>query len=298
MTVVKNFTKTEKGIISTLLYFGLFEHPLRVDEIWNFNRVKCSKSKIEKCLHQLCEQNIVLKEGNWFAINQNKKLLNEAALLNRNIQKRLRSAYKLARILSQFPFVKGVALSGDLSKGMIYGFQTIDLCFIVKNQRLWLAYFILSSFLKIAQTFSSFQTIRITSILEEDHLKIEHEDIETAIEIMTLVPLYNSAEILRILKSNTWISKYFPNQDWGKIIETTTFRANILANFTIVKILRWPFKIMNQIASMICKKLFKKVRNQYTYLPLNGKMLYERDRSAYRDDHRRLLKHFGINSRI
>lgn len=290
-----NFNRIEESILSTLLYFGMFEHPLKANEVWIFNQTDCSLKEVQMSLSDLVERGFLYQEGSWYTVSQQKDFVPQLARLNAKSQRKLRNAYKFARALSKLPFVRSIALSGDLAKGVSKGFKTIDFSFIVKENRMWIAYLCINTFLKVMQKFSWYRTIRVSSVLEENNLELEDKSLSTAIDVMTLVPLYNTNELLSILKANSWIKRYFPNQNWKKILEIQIFEGGVFSKIGIIQFLKTPLSWVNSLLKIYFLKISRKQKT-YSIGKKHQNIILNRSDKKINKRHHLLLKQYGIKS--
>jgi hypothetical protein len=113
------------------------------------------------------------------------------------------------KLIKSFPFVKGVAISGSLSKGVMYEDGDIDYFIITAKDRLWICRTLLILFKKIF-LLNSRKYFCVNYFVDEDNLQIPDKNIFTAVEISFLLPIYNAALVQQLKVENNWIKEYFP----------------------------------------------------------------------------------------
>ncbi len=112
-------------------------------------------------------------------------------------------------LISMFPFVRGIAVSGSLSKGVMHLDGDIDYFIITAPERLWICRSFLILFKKIF-LLNSKKYFCVNYFVDENNLKIIDENIFTAIEITYLLPVFNDQLVQKLKDSNKWTQSYFP----------------------------------------------------------------------------------------
>lgn len=142
----------------------------------------------------------------------------------------LKTAKKVATILSFFPYIRGVAVSGSLSKYYADDRSDIDFFIITAKNRLWIARTITHLLKKISFLFRKQHLLCMNYFIDEQRLEIVEQNIFTATEITTLMPMKGAAAFEKFYSSNKWIKKYFPNQ-FMRVTSAREIRGNIIKQF-------------------------------------------------------------------
>ena len=207
-------TTTEKAIIRTLLYFDIFSHPLEKNELYELICTSPDRFAFEKDLETLIEKQLVSKEGEYCYISKSKLSVEERV----KKYERALNYHKIARFITAFicrlPFVRGVMISGSLSKNAISKNDDIDYFIIAKKGRLWLCKFFILLFKKIF-LLNSRKYLCINYFIDERCLEIADKNIFTATEIVFLVPLRNQEIYKQFLDANSWTKLFFPNRPFN-----------------------------------------------------------------------------------
>ncbi|HNG85244.1 MAG TPA: nucleotidyltransferase domain-containing protein [Bacteroidia bacterium] len=124
---------------------------------------------------------------------------------------------KYAKLLATFPFVRGIAVSGSLSKGVMNPDGDIDYFIITKPGRLWICRTLMILFKKLF-LFNSKKYFCVNYFVDENNLQIRDKNIFTATEFVHLIPVFEHSCILNVfLFQNNWVHKYYPNlPDWNR----------------------------------------------------------------------------------
>jgi predicted nucleotidyltransferase len=123
----------------------------------------------------------------------------------------MKTAKKVSQVLARFPFVRGVGISGSLSKNFANESSDIDLFIITASNRLWLARTIMHAFKKLSYLVKCQHYFCMNYFVDEDGLEIEEKNIYTAVEIVTLIPLQGEAVFHNFRAANSWSKSFLPN---------------------------------------------------------------------------------------
>ncbi|MBI3765747.1 MAG: hypothetical protein HY277_04500 [Ignavibacteriales bacterium] len=139
---------------------------------------------------------------------------NELTSLRLRREKLARHRFMIARcmahIIKRCPFVRGIFISGDLSKGVANPKSDIDYVIVTEQNRLWICRTLLTLFKKIF-LLNSKKYFCLNYYIDAKTLTVDDRNYYTATEIAHLKPLYNHELFLRFMNANSWIRKYFPN---------------------------------------------------------------------------------------
>lgn len=123
----------------------------------------------------------------------------------------MKAAKRVGAFIHRFPYVRGVYLSGSLSKHGITG-QDDDLDFfiITKAGRVWAAKLLLIAFKKIV-LLNSEKYFCINLLMSEEELVLNKKNIYIATEAASLVALTNEPLLHAFFAANPWVHSHFPN---------------------------------------------------------------------------------------
>jgi len=204
-------TEVGKDIIRLLLYSDIFKYPLKSSEIYSrLRRNGIGINIFEKELHKLVEEHRVNEVEGYFLLENNIDFVKSRKEANANASLMLLRAYKKAKLISNFPFVRAVFLSGSISKGYADKKSDIDYFIITKPGRLWIARTLLIMYKKIF-LLNSYKYFCLNYFVDQDHLEIDDRNIFTATELTTLIPVCNIEEYNRLCDSNPWVINYYPH---------------------------------------------------------------------------------------
>ncbi len=204
----------QRDILRTLLYYDIWQFPLSANELYAFlPGTRLPRPAFSAYLSTNGPGPAVGQYDGYFYIEPRTR---EVVLERRRRQKRARKLWRMARvschIIKRVPFVRGVFISGDLSKNATVPGSDIDFFILTAAGRLWIARALLILFKKTV-LLNKKKFFCVNSFVTIDNLRLREENIYLATEIAHLKPLYGYAEFRTYLEANSWISHYFPNFD-------------------------------------------------------------------------------------
>jgi predicted nucleotidyltransferase len=204
-------TSLRKSILKTITYYDIFLYPLTAEEVYhNLNTNHTTVEEVKKELEQLSAQKIIHKKGNYYLLKDNEDYITRRQKGNELAVKRLYTAKRISGFIARFPFVRGILLSGSLSKGFMEEDSDIDYFVITSPNRVWFARLSLMLFKKIF-LLNSKRNFCINYFVDSENLEIKEKNSFTAIELATLIPTFGSKLYDELYEKNYWITEFFPN---------------------------------------------------------------------------------------
>lgn len=201
--------QAEKSILRALLYFEIFNYPLTAQEIACFS--DCASPSLAAHLESLEKNNLVFKSDHFYSLQSDPSPIRRRKNGNALAEIKLKTAQRFSRVISWFPFVRAVMLSGSISKGYMDEKSDIDYFIITKPGRLWMVRTSMALFRRVF-LFNSHQNFCTNYFVDETALEIEEKNIYTAVEIITLKPMFGKVTVDRFQEANRWCQHYFPNR--------------------------------------------------------------------------------------
>lgn len=200
--------------LKPLLYFSLFKYPLTKEEVVAFSNSK-DPNTVHRELNSLVEDGVIYKIKDFYSCENDTSQIERRLAGNEGARKIAKKADRMSRLISKFPFVEGVGISGALSKGFFDEDGDIDFFIITSKQRLWVARTLLILFKKIF-LLNSKKYFCVNYFISENSLEIEEKNLFTATELVTLIPMYGNGSFKRFYDINTWAYTKFPNKNFGQ----------------------------------------------------------------------------------
>jgi hypothetical protein len=205
-----DLTCEEQGVLRTLIYYHIFDFPLTVEEISRLADVAwADPDACERAVAQLVDRGLASRRGDMVFLGS------EDAVIRRRraegaAQEILPRARRRARFIAAFPWVRAVAISGTLSKGVHHPGDDVDYFVITAPGRPWLCRVVLMGFKKLF-LFNSRRLFCINYLVAEDHLEVPDRNEFTAAEIAWLRPVTGRGSLAAFDRANDWVGAYLPN---------------------------------------------------------------------------------------
>ena len=196
------------SILRILAYFDIFQYPLTADEIRQFAGRGISEARMEQSLQQLLLSETIFTKNDFFSLHNNPLLAIKRKEGNRRAEKLLPKAITIGRFLYRFPFVRAVGISGSLSKNFADEKADIDFFIITKANRLWIARTIMHLFKKLTFLTGHQHYFCMNYFIDEEALLIEEQNIFTATEIATLIPVRGDTVFDSFFAANNWSNRF------------------------------------------------------------------------------------------
>jgi hypothetical protein len=202
---------TETAVLQTLAYFAVFSHPLTVEEVFAYcNQKSATETEVLKSLEKLVEQGSASQFGDFFQARKDANWVKNRLEYNRRAEEVWPIAERMAKLIGHFPFVRGVFVSGSLSKHCMRPDSDVDFFVVTASGRLWLARTLLVLFKKIF-LLNSHKYFCINYLVDINHLEIEEKNLFTATESVTLLPMWGRDFYDAFCRQNAWAWQYYPH---------------------------------------------------------------------------------------
>ena len=179
----------KKDILATIAYFNMFDYPLKKNEIFIFLGHCDDFLEFERALNFLTNDSVIFKIGEFYSLHDNYALALKRQNGNEKAIHMLKKAEKAAKIISAFPFIKGVAISGSLSKYFADENTDIDFFIITAANRLWISRTLSALFKKLTYLLKMQDLFCMNYFIDESEPVILEKNIYTAMEVATILPL-------------------------------------------------------------------------------------------------------------
>jgi predicted nucleotidyltransferase len=198
-----------QNILKTLAYFDIFNYPLTDEEIMQFLPEKNVRLLFDKSVKKLLEEKKIFKIGEFYSLKNRQSLADRRIDGNNRAKHLLKTARRIAKLLAYFPFVESVCISGSLSKNFADQKSDIDFFIITEANRLWIARSFMHLFKKLSYLAGRQHWFCMNYYIDEIGMEIVEKNIFTAMEIVTLKPMYGQACFKKFIETNSWTTNYF-----------------------------------------------------------------------------------------
>lgn len=236
---ISECTGSQSDILRVVAYFDIFQYPLTLTEIRNYLPRPQALPVFENNLKLLVAEKRLYYHKGFYSLHNNGLLSHRRLEGNERARKLTPKAFKAGRLIYSFPFVRAVFISGSLSKNFADERADIDFFIITKTGRLWISRTLLHLFKKFTYLTGQQHCFCMNYFVDEEAMCINEQNIYTAIEIATIIPVAGKAATIDFLHSNIWTARFFPScepQLTDKLIEPNNHLKRL-----IEKIFKGPF---------------------------------------------------------
>jgi hypothetical protein len=260
----KSLPEIKENILATLAYFDLFNYPLTRTEVYLFLKKKYKTEFFDDALRCLLSSGAIHQFDGFYTLRNDHYLIVRRNEGNERAAELIKIAKKVGSLLIWFPFVRGIAISGSLSKNFADEFSDIDLFIITAKNRLWIARTVMHCFKKLTFLVNKEHYFCMNYYIDEQELEIAEKNIYTAIEIGTLLPIQGDIVFEKFYAANVWIRNFLPNKNM-RIASAKPVKTSILK--TLFELLH-----NNPIGNALDNLLMKITANRWSKKTLNKKL--------------------------
>lgn len=197
------------AILRTLLYYRIFRFPLREDELERFcSRRLPGPEELREVLSRLVARGDAGERDGFYFVGD------EAQAVERRVAERLAAealprALRRSRLIARFPFVRGVALTGTISKGVFREGDDVDFFVVTAKDRVWVCRTLLMLFKKLV-LLDSHRYFCVNYLVAEDALAVPDRNAFTATEVAWLRPVAGGERFEAFFRENRWVTSFLP----------------------------------------------------------------------------------------
>lgn len=257
-------TQLYEHIINALKYFDVFNHALYKHEIYKFLQVDIPEKTFESQLSEMVKIGAIAQSGELYSLENKNNIFQRRLDGADYANQKMSDAHLAAGIISAFPFVRCVCISGSLSKGYADKKSDIDFFIITEHKKLWISRTLLHLFKKITFLANKQHSFCMNYFIDESRLCIEEQNIFTATEIATLIPIYNSSMYHKFIQENDiWVKNLLPNYRYKNTNEEASAKNNRIKQFAewLIKAVTTE-KLNNKLMGITDKRWRKKWENK------------------------------------
>jgi hypothetical protein len=202
---------SRSSILKVVAYFDLFSYPVSMEEIHFFLDQEVPEASLRCALDSLIAEKCLFRLNDFYSLRDDPRLEERRIKGNRHADELLVIADKISRFLYQFPYVRGIGISGSLSKHYADEDADIDYFIITSKDRLWIARTLMHLFKKWSFLRGRQHWYCMNYFIDEDALEIEEKNIFTATELITLLPACGNGGLVKFFDANKWVTGFLPH---------------------------------------------------------------------------------------
>ncbi len=223
----QDLTEIKEHILATLAYFDMFNYPLTRAEIYLFLGKSHHYELFDDGLICLVNSGSVYRFDKFYTLKNDHYLIVRRNEGNKRAEELIKIAGKVGDLLIRFPFVRGIAISGSLSKNFADETSDVDLFIITAKNRLWIARTLMHCFKKLTFFVNKEHLFCMNYYIDMAQLEIVEKNIYTATEVGTLIPLQGDMIFENFYAANTWTRAFLPNKNM-RIASAVSGKASLL----------------------------------------------------------------------
>lgn len=211
----------QKCILRTLNYADIFDYPLKKEEIyrWYIKSFNHPLTSFNEELSDLIKEKLIENKDEYFYLKGRDEIVEFRKRREEWSKEKWEIAEEIAKKLKKIPGIKLIGITGSLAMSNSRKDDDIDLLIITAGNSLWLVrlmVFLFTLILGINRRKPKDREVKnkicFNLFLEENHLKIDPENLFLAHEICQMKPIFERDNIYnRFIKENEWVKKYLPN---------------------------------------------------------------------------------------
>lgn len=223
------------SILQTLAYADIFDYPLTGHEVWDYliGGTKVESKVVQEQLGILADLKRICADGEFYFL----KGRNESVEMRKKREGWSKNKWEIAQRtagkLRIIPTVKMVGITGALAMNNCEEKDDIDLLIVASENCLWLTrllILLISPILGIRRRKSKDIVVKdkicFNLFLEENHLKIEPENLFLAHEIVQVKPILDKDQTYRkFMEENSWVKEYLPNAKKSYDVQCTMYNS-------------------------------------------------------------------------
>ncbi len=205
-------TPLQESILKAVAYFEVFAHPVSAREIYaGMTTNSVDVEDVRLAAEHLVTLNRLRRSGEYFYLSRHAEDLVARRLQRERIAATMmKRARRSAALIRRFPFVRGVFLSGELSKNVASEKSDVDFLIVTAPGRLWVCRALLILFKKTV-LLNRRKYFCLNHFVSEASFEVQRRNLYVAMEIATLKPLSNGALFKRFAQLNGWVRDFLPN---------------------------------------------------------------------------------------
>ena len=205
-------TERQWCIVRCLIYFDIFTYPLTKAEILDNTSYKnITLADVNADLTELLDIGVIAQCDGFYFLPGRQSIIAFRLKVNATAQRFWPKALSMSGLISGFPFVEGVFITGSLAKNCMDEDGDIDYLIITRPGRLWVCRALLTAYKKIF-LLNSRKYFCVNYYVSTDALGVPDENIFTATEITSAVPTYHAITCNKFRESNGWTARFYPNK--------------------------------------------------------------------------------------
>ncbi len=204
----------ERDILRMVLYFDVFRHPLTLAELTRLV-APGQEEEVERACARLMDARRLGGQGVYRFRRGREETVERRRERSRRAERTWPAARRAASVLARFPYVRGLLVTGSLSKNSASADGDVDWLILVEPGRVWSLKSLLQVFRR-ALPEAVRERFCTNYLLDTDHLLLDDRNLFTAVELATAVPVAGPESCTALLDANPWAARFVPGLPWSR----------------------------------------------------------------------------------
>ncbi|MBS1563632.1 MAG: hypothetical protein JST39_04550 [Bacteroidetes bacterium] len=214
----------QNSVVRVLAYFDMFAYPVSEEEILFFLDTEAEPGLLRESLQKLLQEKYIFRYDRFYSLRDDSSLAGKRIKDNQRAAEMMITARRVAAFLYKFPYVRGIGISGSLSKNVAGENADIDFFIITRANRLWIARTLMHLFKKLTFLVGKQHWYCMNYYVDEEALQVEEQNVYTAMELITLIPVSGNGTMQKFFTANEWATVYYPSYAGKAASSNTTAR--------------------------------------------------------------------------
>lgn len=259
--------KLAEAIVSTLVFFSLYDLPLSARRIFELLLgTKSTQVEVDRMLVFLVQQNQIVQDGNLFALKKWNSAEYNANQLE--LTKKWQKIDRYFRWLAVLPFVRQISVINSLALGTAGSDSDIDFFVVTRPNRLYFVRSIIIVMFRILRVYKTRVKIKdrfcfgffVSQKKEDLHpLLLKPSDPYLVFWLASLRPILGRAEYGKFMRENSWLKTYFPNFDSQDRLNTVKEPSVFLKSVKSV------LEVLLMLPAAILEPLLRRIHISHTF---------------------------------
>jgi hypothetical protein len=201
----------DRAVLKTVAYADIFEYPMRDTEVHRYlHDIQATPAQTAEALARCSAQDGVLgvRDG-YYTLRGREELVDTRRERAARAAELWPDALRYGRVLAGLPFVRLVAVTGSLAWDNVPSGGDIDYLVVTEQDRLWTCRWMIALVNRLARRRGA--PLCPNYIVSTRALATLHNDLYTAYELSSMIPLAGTETYEAMRRANPWATQFLPN---------------------------------------------------------------------------------------
>jgi len=208
--LVSPAASVEHAVLQALAYADIFDYPLRAAEVHRYLiGVAVGPEALDLALHGAVLGNQLSRVGDFYTLPGREGTVATRTWRQRRSESAWPRAMHYARLIAGLPFVRMVAVTGELAMDNVDVGSDIDFFIVTESGRVWSSRLLAVAVARYARPRGD--VVCPNYLLAANALELTERNLYSAHEVAQMVPVYGLAVYDELRAQNGWVLDFLPN---------------------------------------------------------------------------------------